>query len=567
MRYSRIILSAAAILALPFLASAQTDTTNTVTATADYSSTYAFQKDGVFGCNLNGAYSMSVGSLSATGGAYVPVNDAAVTLNTGYLVYKECVLRGIVDRQREGVTSALTKQMTVVYTSGRNGQAQFLQSIPQESTAFWTKSVVNSLQGSTLSAVNPAFKASIQRAIAQGYSASINARAQSLACPYTGDLKALETNPTQSFSWAGLASLMNPNCLPYFAAIRANGVVMGDAASGWNDQMTQVGWGNGTYPVQTVDENGNIITVTPGAIVSSNIQQALQTGFRQLENANDIDQMVGALFAGITSQVTGDNRGLIGLTQRTGSQASYLDQVASESAAGIRNSALNAAITILGANRTIEQGYLAAMQAIGTVLTNTINSLRSKENICWNAIIQNVCTSGTLKSDNTCTAVAQGCTTDAEGVRTCPSAITLKIATSTVFSQAIVDGQITPLANATVANINSSNTALTLINQLLTGVTNTTSLDAQRIALQQLDTLVSQHKLHTQYDQQAAEQSKTTITGSMTQLLSDTVANWTGAGSDGTANAAWDGTTYPAVGWCNVSNQTTIQAWIQKWKK
>src|SRR4051812_17105738 len=118
MRYSRIIISAA-IIALPFFASAQTDTTNpnTVTATADYSSTYAFQKDGVFGCNLNGAYSMSVGALSATGGAYVPVNDAAVTLNTGYLVYKECVLRGIVVRQREGVTSALTKQMAVTYTS------------------------------------------------------------------------------------------------------------------------------------------------------------------------------------------------------------------------------------------------------------------------------------------------------------------------------------------------------------------------------------------------------------------------------------------------------------------
>ncbi len=568
MRFSPTLIAGVTLLALPLFAFAQTDTTAPADPSAPVAPTsYAWAKDGVFGCAQTGAYSMSVGALGATGGAYVPVNDASVTLNTGYLVYKECVLRGIVDRQREGVTSGFTKKIVGVYTTGRNGQAQFVQNIPRESQAFWTQSVVTSLQNGTLSAVNPAFKSSIQRAIAQGYSASINARAQSLACPYSGDLKALETNPTQSFSWAGLAALTNSNCLPYFAARNSYDTVMGDAASGWNDQMTQVAWGRGTYPQQTVDADGNLITVTPGALIESNLTQAVQTGFTQLQNANDIDQMVGALFAGITSQVVGDSRGLTGLVQTTGSTPSYLDQVASESAAGIRSSALNAAITILSSNRQNEQAYLAAMQAIATVLTNTINSLHDKENTCWNAIIQNVCVAGSVKSDNTCTAVPQGCTTAADGTQSCPTAITLKIATSTAFSQGIITGQITPLASSTLTNIDASNAALTVINQLLAGVTNATSLDLQRLSLQQLDTLVTQHKLHTQYDAQNALQSKAEITGSMTTLLSNTVANWTGGGSDGTANASWDGTTYPAVGWCNISNPTTIQAWITQWKK
>ena len=548
MRFSRTLIAGVTLLALPLFAFAQTDTTTPADPSAPATPTsYAWAKDGVFGCNQTGAYAMSVGALSATGGAYVPVNDSTVSLNTGYLVYKECVLRGIVDRQREGVTSGFTKKIVTIYNTGRNGQAQFVQNIPRESQAFWTQSVVTSLQNGTLSAVNPAFKSSIQRAIAQGYSASINARAQSLACPYSGDLKALETNPTQSFSWAGLAALMNSNCLPYFAARDSYDTVMGDAASGWNDQMTQFAWGRGSYPQQIVDADGNLVTVTPGALIESNLTQAVQTGFNQLQNANDIDQMVGALFAGITSQVVGDSRGLTGLVQTTGSTPSYLDQVASESAAGIRSSAL--------------------MQAIATVLTNTINSLHDKENTCWNAIIQNVCVAGSVKSDNTCTAVPQGCTTAADGTQSCPTAITLKIATSTAFSQGIITGQITPLASSTLTNIDASNAALTVINQLLAGVTNATSLDLQRLSLQQLDTLVTQHKLHTQYDAQNALQSKAEITGSMTTLLSNTVANWTGGGSDGTANASWDGTTYPAVGWCNVGNPTTIQAWITQWKK
>jgi hypothetical protein len=565
----------AAVLVLPFVVFADPTDTTTPTdpnAPATPSTSYAWAKDGVFGCAQTGAYSMSVGALGATGGAYVPVNDASVTLNTGYLVYKECVLRGIVDRQREGVTSGFTKKIVNAYNTGRNGQAQFVQNIPKESTAYWTQSVVNSLQGNALSAVNPAFKASVQRAIAQGYSSSINARAQSLACPYTGDLKALETNPTQSFSWAGFASLRYQNCLPYFAALNSNNMILGDAASGWNDQMTQVAWGRGTYPQQIVDADGNLITVTPGDLVASNLTQAVQTGFTQLQNANDIDQMVGALFAGITSQLVGDNKGLAGLTQANGTQASYLDQVASESAAGIRSSALNAAITILGSNRQNEQVYLAAMQAIATVLTNAANSLRDKENTCWNAIIQNVCVAGSIKQDGTCTAVPQGCTNAADGTQSCPAAITLKIATSTVFSQAIITGRITPLGSSTVTNISNSTTALATINQLLAGVTNATSLDLQRVSLQQLDVLVTQHKLHTQYDAQAAVQSKTDATNQMTTLISDTVANWTGRGSDGSTDIAWNGSTdYPAVGWCNVGptqpEQTTVQAWITQWKK
>lgn len=93
--------------------------------TTNVTDPYAFRRQGVFGCSLNGSYSMSVGALSAVGGVYVPVNDAAVTLNTGYLVYKECVLRGVVDRQRENVSATLQRQQINTYAKGRDGQPYF----------------------------------------------------------------------------------------------------------------------------------------------------------------------------------------------------------------------------------------------------------------------------------------------------------------------------------------------------------------------------------------------------------------------------------------------------------
>src|SRR5258708_29502499 len=66
-----------------------------------------FSQQGIFGCNRNAAaLSGSVGAFSATGGTYVPVADYTVELNTGTLVYQQCVLRGIVDRESEAANAA-----------------------------------------------------------------------------------------------------------------------------------------------------------------------------------------------------------------------------------------------------------------------------------------------------------------------------------------------------------------------------------------------------------------------------------------------------------------------------
>jgi hypothetical protein len=527
------------------------DTTAT-SATADYSSTFAFQRQGVFGCSINGSYSMSVGALSAVGGTYVPVNDAAVTLNTGYLVYKECVLRGIVNRMREDASSAIQKQILVAYNRGRNGLPLYSQSLQRESVSVYTDSIARDLTGTVLDVLPPSFQAPVKKAIVQGYMQAINAPNRSLACSYAGDLETLQQRPTQFKGniWEGLFSLRSTNCIPFYAAENARNLVLGNAASRWDDQFTQLQWGRGTYPIQTTDENGDLITVTPGSLVAANAQQALQTGFTQLQNANDIDQMVGALFAGITSQVVSDNRGLAGITQKTGSQASYLDQVAKESAAGLRNSALNAAIQILAAAKQVEVAYLAAMNAIGTALLDTMNQLRSKENACWNLVISSVC-ADSLKADNTCSQKMPSCTPTA--TTTCPT-IKLKIATSTQYSQGVINARITPLASSTAVNIQASENSNKLIDDLLAGVANTTSLNAQRVALQQLDGLVSQRKLHTQYDAQNAQQTKTDVVASMTTLLQDTIV-------------AWGDSTDPNVGWCNVNNPTVVQMWMNNWKQ
>ncbi|MFA7309600.1 MAG: hypothetical protein WC050_01710 [Candidatus Paceibacterota bacterium] len=522
------------------------------------SSNLAFQRQGVFGCSQTGSYAMSVGALSAVGGTYVPVNDAAVTLNTGYLVYKECVLRGIVNRMREDQTAGLLKKITVAYSNGRNGQPMFVQSLPKESRAVYTSSVSRDIQGDTLSPLNPAFQTAAKRAIVEGYMAGINAPNRSLGCRYQGDLYQLQTQPTKASGniWAGLNAMAYPSCNPFFAVQAAKDLVMGNAASLWNDQLTQVGWGNGNYPRQVYDADGNLITVTPGYLIGATEQQALETGFAQLQNANDIDQMVGALFSGITSQVISDSRGLAGLTQNNGNQMSYLDQVIKESASGLRNSALNAAIQIVAAAKSNELTYFNAMNDIGTILVNTIKTLRANEQTCWDKIITAVC-ADTVKADNTCTGKAGPCTTDpTTGELVCPVGPKLKVATSTAFSQGVITNSIAPLASSTALNIEASKRALAVVDRLLKTIVSGTVVE-QRDALLEVDGLVTNRGFRSQYDAENAKQSKTDVTGNMITRLQDTNTLW---GDKELSQSD------PSSGWCNVNLPSVIQMWTSKWK-
>jgi len=519
-------------------------------AGANASDAFAFKRQGVFGCSQSGSYAMSVGSLSAVGGVYVPVNDAAVTLNTGYLVYKECVLRGVVNRQREAATAGIFKQGSTSFLRGRNGGPQFSQKIDREQKNEASRVVLSNLQNNLLATLNPSLKAPVTRAIARGYAQGLNAPGKVYECPYKGDLNAVYQVRSSETVWNSLRLVGNPACEPILAYALANEQVLGSASYSVDNMMRQLDWGDGTYPGETTDEFGDPVTVTPGQMLQSNYLQLLQTGYKQLENANDIDQMVNALFSGATSQVIGDNRGLAGLIQKTGSQPSYLDQVIRDAAQGLRDIAANAALQILSAAKQIEVGFRQAMETIAAVLSRTIADLRAKENACWTLIIPKVCATA-LAADNTCTS-AQTCTGDADNP-TCTPGDKLKVATTTAASQGVINARIAPLASSTIINLQRANESLVLVDRLIAGITNSASIEAQRVALQQLDNLVAQRKLHNQYDLQAAQQTSENISASMSTLAEDTVK-------------AWADSPDPNIGWCNVNNAAVINLWKQRWK-
>ncbi len=537
---------------LPLLAAAQTAPATTPTA-SNASAPYQFARQGVFGCNLTGSYSMSVGAMSAVGGVYVPVNDAAVTLNTGYLVYKECVLRGIVDRERESALAANTKQVVNATQTGRDGNPIFVSRFSKEKQDFKTENMLFGLQN-RMSDLPDSLRGPLTQTLARSYMAETAGRTPT--CKYPGNVKDLhQGKSTDPDYYAALRSSLDPDCTPVLAALARQEELNAYVARQEYEWEKKLDWGEGFYSIETRDAENNRIVLTPGTLNTGIVQQAVTSGWRQTENANDIDQMIGALFAGMGTHILSSAQGLQGLMQRIGTQPSYLDQVAAESAAGLRNSAANAAIQILSGALQVERAYNQIVSSIATTLTGTIQQLRTTENQCWALIISKVCATA-LAADNTCQhqpACTQGTDpTTGQPAQICPPTITLKVATTTTFSQQVIQSQITPLANQTVANIDNSNKALELINRLVSGVTNTTSIDAQRVALIQLDQLVAQGALHNQTQLSTVQQQQAAIRDAMTTLFNDT-------------KTAWGDSTDPNVGWCNVNNPSVLQMWVQRW--
>ena len=548
---------------LPLSASAQTP------PQTQSSPNYQFQTAGITGCNQTGAAASSVGAFSASG-SYVPVSDAAVELNTGYLVYLACSLNPLVSSLSQSATAGLVVKALKALTNGNAGGPQYSVNLDAENLNVANSIMVSAIQGGAFSTLNPALRGNIQTRVVQSFAASTQQPNAVLSCPYSGDLTALlNGQTTQTSLWAGLSALQNPACNPLGAYQLSNDLANGYVANAIQNNNTELQWGNGVYPI--IDANGNVLT--PGAIILSQANQALGAGFQKTEDAVSIGQMVTALFAGIGTQAISSAQGLFGITQPEGGQPSYIDQVAAAASQGVVTSIVNTTITDLISVQTTVNNYIDALTSMANTFTQTILSLRAKENECWNSIIDAVCVAGSIQvSSNgveTCTQVPPATTSSTQTSTSTPP-ITLKIATSTKFSDMVIQSgnpSINSQGLSVASQIKSAQGSLASVNQLISDVSATTSPDVRSAAIVKVDALTASSGFPSPFGVNTVKQQATSLATSMSTLLSQTEQTWDGVNPITGLKDSWDGTFYPGTGWCNYNDQRTQTTWELAWKQ
>lgn len=523
------------------------------------------QRDGVFGCSSS-KYS-NVGSLSAIGGVYVPVNDAAVTLNTGYLVYKECVLDGVISKITEAARTDLVSTVSRRLNQGRNGRPLWIREPYQEYILNQNDRAmkIGVSEQYTQSMCSP-YKDTIVRAHLIKYLQDKNTPNSAFACSFPsslGDQKAIldGTGVTEKNVLAGLRAIVENNPIVDSLVYRESLNEMQATAQYLFEKQVV----DGFYPVTDGNDNPFIEkTETPAYLVSQGAQQVYTAGFRCLEGADELSEVCAPMFSAMVPESF--NNGFYSMTQAQSGLASYVSRMVNEASAAVRAEAVNAALNILLTTRQFEFAFKQAKEASATILTSAINRLRAVERTCWELIINNpsgpkVCASPP-DAEKKCTTPEQ-CTTNPDGTQTCTPGIQLRVATSTQFSQAIIDAQMAPIVKDVAAELDASSATLQELDRLITDVTNASSAANQRAALSRLDQMVApnsrlpdcspQKTLHSAGDVQCANKQRDDLNSAIGLLVENTVRDW-GDSQD------------PNVGWCNVNNPSTIERWINAWK-
>lgn len=501
------------------------------------SSSASLSNDGILGCLGKGAQVANVGTLNALGGVFVPVNDAAVTVNTGFLVYKECVLDGVARKIAENATAETARQSIRAFSRSRGGGPQYLVEW-SELEVRQKAIVVADLQKVGTSGMCEAFKRPVQNAIARSYLARYNDPQRVYACPFgnsTNDVEAFLRN--QQFTYANWFSSIkvSGNAFGLAATLEAN--IEEDIKNDDRNVRQMLDWGKGVY--SATDNALNPMeerVVTPGFLIAESIAQVTGSGFRQLESADEIDQVVANLWAGLTTQIVGSVRGLEGLTQSLNGQPSYVDRMVAGTRQGLVTSVSNTAIAVINGALPLETDYRAAKESIATALTRAIIRLQNAEKRCWELIVPAVQTYASQNGNPP-----------------------LRIATTTDASKSIIDSEIAPLATTTLRDINDSNEALALLVELGQSVSGSASQINREQALVRLDTLAADDRIHSSAEVQQAVRQKDTVIDAVEKLVTDTIK-------------AWGESTDPNIGWCNVSDgnpnkNAIIQKWFNAWKQ
>jgi hypothetical protein len=486
-------------------------------------SNQTLSNDGIFGCLGLGASVQNVGTRAARGSVYVPVSDAAVTENTGFLVYKECLLDGTTRKIAQNISAQYLSTQFRAAATGRNGGPQFPSNMREELTRRGNIILLNFMNDSNVGVLCPAFKVPVRTSAVRQYLERQQRPNQAFAC-------SLPTDPNASF-YETLAALRYPQNNPYGAALIVQAQIDSTLAYDEYNLRQRLLANNGFYDqVDNIDDPLGERVITPGFIIAEALAQSAGSGFRQLENANEIDQVVSNLFGGLTTQLVSDTRGLVGLSQSTNGQPSYLDRMTAQTSADVRQNAANVAARAINSHRTFEVQYLRAKEGIATALSDAILKLRDAEHQCWNLIIPKVEEHAQSNGNPT-----------------------LRIATSTEFSQPVIDAEIAPLATTTIRDIRTSESAVALLTQLLTDVRNNDSQANQQQAVLKIDSLVANRQLHTERDALNAETLRDTVVTAVKKLVDDTIKSW------GDAPDA-------SIGWCNVNNADVVERWFNAWR-
>lgn len=285
----------------------------------------------------------ALGAITAfVAGGIGTIQETLSAINTFTLQYKEIVLDGIAHQIAKAAVQSMTQSIVQWINSGFKGSPAFVQNLEYHLTGIADRiagQFIEELGGGFLCAP---FALNVQAAMAIQYQNNRDRfgyrnRSQCTLSGVAANLENFGKTPATT-SWSNFMQVaMYPQNNPYGAMNLAQNEMSLRVVNAKGQASTLLSFGDGFLSYKKLDDPSCNVdgvhtpdtcpTITPGKTISEALNKSLGAGQDALISADEINEIIGALFAQLAQQaVTGAN-GLLGLSSGSNGSQSYLDQM------------------------------------------------------------------------------------------------------------------------------------------------------------------------------------------------------------------------------------------------
>lgn len=245
----------------------------------------------------------------------VAANTKIIAINTTAVVKKETIWDGIVTSFTEVIISNMTQSIVRWINSGFEGGGPAFVTDPANFLIDVGDQIAgNFIAGTELGFVCQPFELDIRLALNLGYNSTFTERNFCRLSDVIANTENFAKFTNGDFSVGGWDSWFeisqNSSNNPVGVYLEAKNEIAIRTASGKSIELKKLDWGEGFLSskkcVQSNPDSGNCIRYeidTPGSVINDQLGNALGTGYRKLELADEFNEIVGALIGQISQMV------------------------------------------------------------------------------------------------------------------------------------------------------------------------------------------------------------------------------------------------------------------------
>jgi hypothetical protein len=244
----------------------------------------------------------------------VPTGDASVTANSFALGNKELFLDGIVTSASKVIISNLTQSIVTWINSGFRGSPAFITDPERYLTDVGDQIVGNFIAGTELGFMCEPFSLDLRIALNIDFNTTFTQRNYCRLSDVVSNSENFAKFTAGDFNQGGWNSFFEisqtPSNNPLGALAVSREELAKRVARGQEIELLKLNWGEGFLSYREClaeDQSRKCVQYgdiqTPGSVINDQLNQSLSTGQRQLELADEFNEIVGALVGQLVQTV------------------------------------------------------------------------------------------------------------------------------------------------------------------------------------------------------------------------------------------------------------------------